>query len=171
MAEAEQEAARTLITLEQTPEPIAQNQLPTHSGPRPRLLRPTSEPDHSDEPDQSDEPNQRVADAGTQDLTSDTDNTPIRLKPFAQPETEHKTGLRKGVSEDNIKTGKRARRPAAFTLDQVHLDTNTDLGEAYHSAFTTGTTLKPDRIHSRDLPKVPKTYKELSHHLFGSGFK
>ncbi len=51
VAEAEQEAARTLITPEQTPEPIAQNQLPTHSGPRPRLLRPTSEPDHSDEPD------------------------------------------------------------------------------------------------------------------------
>src|SRR5437868_1317224 len=45
VAEPEQEAARSLPTPEQTPEPIAQNQ--------------------------SDEPNQRVADAGTQDLTSD----------------------------------------------------------------------------------------------------
>ncbi len=142
MAEAEQEATCTLPTPEQTPEPKAQNQPPTNSGPElslptpesdqsddlaltisgPGLPLPTPESDQSDdldpttsgprlplptsEPDQSYKPNQRVADASSQDLTSDT-----------------------------------------------------------------CITLKPDRIHSRDLSRVPKTYKELSHYPYSSGFK
>src|SRR6266536_519605 len=101
---------------------------------------------------------------------TDSDITPIRPKPFAQHETEYRKGLSKGVSEDNIKTSKRERRPAAFTLDRIHLDTNTDLGEVYYSAFTTSiTTIYPDRTYSRDLPKLPKTYKELNHYQYGSG--
>jgi|SRR6266487_4344235 len=103
---------------------------------------------------------------------TDSNIIPIRPKPFAQHETKHRKGLSKGVSEDNIKTGKRERRPATFTLDRIHLDTNTDFGKVYYSAFATSiTTIYPDRTHSRDLPKLPKTYKELNHYQYSSGFK
>ncbi len=145
----EQEAARTLITLEQTPEPQMPAQMlaqmPAH---RPQL---TGLP--------------------LIDSTSDTNISPIQPKQFAQHETKYKKGLSKGISKDNIKASKRERRPATFTLNRVHLDTNTDFGEVYYSAFTTGTTLYLDRVHSRNLPRVPRTYKELSHYPYSSGFK
>ena len=75
------------------------------------------------------------------------------------------------MSEDNIKTSKRTRRPAAFTINRVYLDTNTDFSKAYYSAFTTSTTLYPDRVYSRDLPRAPRTYKELSYYPYSASFK
>ncbi len=48
---------------------------------------------------------------------------------------------------------------------------NTDFSKVYYLAFTTSTTLYLDRVHSRNLPRVPRTYKELSHYLYSNGFK
>ena len=75
------------------------------------------------------------------------------------------------MSEDNIKTSKRVRRPAGFTFDRAHLGTNNNYSKVYYSVFLAGSTQKPARIYSRDLPQVPRTYKELGHHQYGPGFK
>ena len=171
MADVEHEAARTLITPEQTPEPIAQNQ-------GPGLLLPTAESD------QSNEPVPRTTDADSLDLSlggnatestespRSTESTKSTMpKAFVLHESKHSKGLSKGISIDNIKTGKRARKPTAFTINRAYTGTNDDYSRIYHSAFTAGTTLQLERLYSRDLPPVPKTYKELSHYTYSDGFK
>ena len=62
-------------------------------------------------------------------------------KAFTPHESKHLKGLRKGVADGNIKTGKRARKPAAFPLNRVHIGTNDYYSEIYHSAFIAGSTL------------------------------
>jgi hypothetical protein len=91
--------------------------------------------------------------------------------PFAPPEKESKVAINKGASASNIIEGKRTRnKPAAFHFERIYWDMNNQYFSQYNSAFTAGTNFKIPRIHLKDLPKPPKTMKEVRAHPYGHYF-
>jgi hypothetical protein len=68
--------------------------------------------------------------------------------------------------------GTRARKPTKKRREAYHAD----LGRpeelpAYHSAFASGVKEGKPRIHQKDLPPPPRSWKELQRHRYAKEFK
>ena len=62
------------------------------------------------------------------------------------------------IDENNIIEGKRRRKPVNYS--------------SFHDSFAAAKdSVKPDRLHRRDLPPPPKNHREVLQHQYSAGFK
>ena len=76
------------------------------------------------------------------------------------------------MDETNIIEGTRSRKPSKKRQEAYYADLNRPQElPAYYSAFALGVKEGKPRIHQKDLPPPPRSWKEMQRHSYSKEFK